>query len=671
MSVIKTVTIVFNPTSLPSKGQYISIGVQTNSGEGFLVETFDFIRIREGQVLIDGTASLNAFNFTESVNLDGNGLNVRAFQTGNTVELILTNDSYHFTTITGSLIDNGKVTVTTTNGVEVVEPSLELTNFTTDASNVCGNINAIIGAAGGNDIYEVYVNNVLSLSAQSSPITLNLNRGGNYSVRVVSDNSDIGVLGLKTPRKLIPNDINVKVFNYINGSTINIDTTYISEYTSPYTYSLNGTDYQESNIFSNLIAGDYTVYVKDNLGCSVSKSISINEDTTVTETIFDISELNSLRFSKYETTKKNHTNTLSCNEISLINHKHNHLFTPEDVVKTQFKTNAKYINVYTLDEDSNTNTLSAFKQTSNIGLEEKTTCTYFDIGDGRSAVYFGVVDKINPVNDAFIESVNYGFTLPEWANKEGNLVSIGSVGQIEVDSIGYSDLYESFILEFNVSYNGQPMQDTIYSKYNLQPYEVYEFDLTIANESDNLNVVIECGTSINNIDFTYISENVRKINDGKFLFDIDYWNDVNVGKMVYQTGIKHKLRLNGLVEYVGEQTTEGYDGDREYYVTDNSVYHSQKFSFFRVTNEVAHKLRLIFASSELYINNIKYKLSESPEISQGDGNSNFKNFFVTLKSSGNLILEDVSEQINDTAESSEINSLITAVQGKSAILWTK
>ena len=42
--------------------------------------------------------------------------------------------------------------------------------------------------------------------------------------------------------------------------------------TAPYTYSLNGTDYQSSNVFNNLLFGDYTIHIQDNKGCTLSSN---------------------------------------------------------------------------------------------------------------------------------------------------------------------------------------------------------------------------------------------------------------------------------------------------------------------------------------------------------------------------------------------------------------
>ncbi|GLR17530.1 hypothetical protein GCM10007940_21450 [Portibacter lacus] len=45
----------------------------------------------------------------------------------------------------------------------------------------------------------------------------------------------------------------------------------------PYTYSLNGNAYQESNIWENLGPGNYEVTVKDSNGCTLSKSVTLFE----------------------------------------------------------------------------------------------------------------------------------------------------------------------------------------------------------------------------------------------------------------------------------------------------------------------------------------------------------------------------------------------------------
>jgi uncharacterized delta-60 repeat protein len=48
--------------------------------------------------------------------------------------------------------------------------------------------------------------------------------------------------------------------------------------TSPYQYSIDGTNYQSSGLFTGLYAGTYTIWVKDANGCSTSKAVSITDN---------------------------------------------------------------------------------------------------------------------------------------------------------------------------------------------------------------------------------------------------------------------------------------------------------------------------------------------------------------------------------------------------------
>ena len=48
-----------------------------------------------------------------------------------------------------------------------------------------------------------------------------------------------------------------------------------------YSYSLNGTDFQASNVFDNLQAGNYTVFVTDDLGCEAQGSTAVPSDAGI------------------------------------------------------------------------------------------------------------------------------------------------------------------------------------------------------------------------------------------------------------------------------------------------------------------------------------------------------------------------------------------------------
>lgn len=614
--------------------------------------------------------SVNASYLASAINLDGARMFVNASSSANVITI--TSTEYSTISVTGTMISNGKITAVITAGTIPLVKKLKINSYTAGTPDVCLDINAVLDITGGNSLYNIYIDNALVASNQSTLASIALKRGVSNSIRVVDTlGESIGSVVSNNPRQLISSDITTEITNLTAGANVSVSVSYISPYVSTYQYSIDGLIYSTVNIFTGVVNGTYTIYVKDSFGCIVTKSIVVDGATAVTQTIFSISEINPIRYSKYEVNaKKNYNNTLSSDSLRLIKYPYVQQFLQTDIPVTQFKTNAQYINIYAIEEDLSTTTLTAIKRTDNIGLSAKSTSTYFDIGDGRSAITFGVVNTLDPITSAVTGNIDYGFSLPIWANKESDYVTIDGLGEVKIDSIGYSDTYSAFILEFNISYTGVPVAKNISANYNLKPYEIYEFTSTMSSLPESFNIVIETGVSSSQIDFTYVSEKIKRVQDSNFLFEIDYWNSSNIGDMNYQTGVKHKLRINGYVDYLGEQTTSGYDGDKKYYVTDNTVYNSEVFTFSRLSFQMAQKLRLVMAHSNLVINGVYYDLAEEPEVT-GDANYNFKRFSVTLKPNGDLLLDNNSEDITGTSDSLEITAGIAAIQGKALLLWTK
>ena len=73
-----------------------------------------------------------------------------------------------------------------------------------------------------------------------------------------------------------PSSSNISCFNGSDG-VITVDN--VSGGSGDYEYSINGTTFQSSNTFSNLISGYYVVTVRDSKGCSKNKSLTLNQPT--------------------------------------------------------------------------------------------------------------------------------------------------------------------------------------------------------------------------------------------------------------------------------------------------------------------------------------------------------------------------------------------------------
>ena len=144
----------------------------------------------------------------------------------------------------------------------------------------CGNPDGsiTITASNGTPGYEYSIDGV---TFQSSNTFNNLS-GGSYTV-VVQDINGCEVSQIVTlTNQNGPTIDNVSTSNPscgVNDGEISIT---VSGGTPSYTYSIDGVNYQVSNQFTNLGAGNYTISVLDNNGCPASNNVSLQNSTAPT-----------------------------------------------------------------------------------------------------------------------------------------------------------------------------------------------------------------------------------------------------------------------------------------------------------------------------------------------------------------------------------------------------
>jgi gliding motility-associated-like protein len=126
---------------------------------------------------------------------------------------------------------------------------------------LCENESLILDAGNGFASYEWNTNP----PQYTQQITIN--SGGIYEVTLTNASNcsktktfTIEASGIATIEDIIIND-----FQENNSTTIQISASSLGDYE----FSLDGVNYQDSNIFSNLNAGEYTVYVQDKKGCGI------------------------------------------------------------------------------------------------------------------------------------------------------------------------------------------------------------------------------------------------------------------------------------------------------------------------------------------------------------------------------------------------------------------
>ncbi|WP_320815118.1 T9SS type B sorting domain-containing protein [Flavobacterium sp.] len=97
-----------------------------------------------------------------------------------------------------------------------------------------------------------------------------ISQAGNYSLTVTKTNGTVICSTTKNFRVVLSNPATISGLIPTDwtptDNTITVNVTGLGDYE----YSLNGTDYQDSNVFNNLENGEYTVYVRDKNGCGIS-----------------------------------------------------------------------------------------------------------------------------------------------------------------------------------------------------------------------------------------------------------------------------------------------------------------------------------------------------------------------------------------------------------------
>jgi gliding motility-associated-like protein len=133
--------------------------------------------------------------------------------------------------------------------------------LTDETIGLCENEYLILDAGSGFTSYE-WNTNPPQFTQQ-----ITVNSGGIYEVTVTNalNCSDTKTFTIEASGIATIEEIIIEDFQESNSATIQISASSLGDYE----YSLDGSNYQDSNLFTNLTAGEYTVYVQDKKGCGI------------------------------------------------------------------------------------------------------------------------------------------------------------------------------------------------------------------------------------------------------------------------------------------------------------------------------------------------------------------------------------------------------------------
>lgn len=603
------------------------IKLKDNNGKDFEVkETFVSKRIASNQVQIGSTLKETVSNLNRSLILDyQNEFVVESHANGARINAHV--DRWQF-------ID----TVLTPNLPILITPEVlpyipfEITNveFVGSAINSCENVKVQVMTSLPMTSYCI---NEMCVNHTESFVEFEVTRSSLTSFKVRRG------LNVVTQQILAPtllssffNQITIDLINTSNGTTATINVPAAS--TLDLEYSLDGINWQESNVFSGLDLGNYTAFIKDNLGCQKQKEFTVLTNNFGDPVVF-ISKENSIRFIHQVINYRNDENRPFCRSTATLNYGYIQEFLPQDIITTQFKSNYENIQAKVHNITDNTiNILPVLKQSNFIGLKAKYSgVKRYRISTTQFGIYFETGNILDYQTNSIIDTFNLNGSLPIWA-KIGNVIKIGSASYI-IQSIGFDENRNAEVLIFNGIAPIIADVVTVECVYNLQDYEVYEFDVNMSNYINKDFKVYIHNTDPNFDDFTYESEVISVSEDLKSYLEIRYYNSTNTN-VLYSTGIKHLLRLPyNTIKANDSDTNESYNSDTNTHLLDSKVYEITDFEFMPFPLELYRKLKIALSMDIIYIDGVGYtKNSEFNKENLGETNlykltaSMIKNGFV-------------------------------------------
>ena len=514
-----------------------------------------------------------------------------------------------------------------TNEPDAINLAVSSVNFFSADSDFCNKIDASITTSEQIDDYSIDGGSSY-VSVNSNPFLIkNITRISGTLLRI-RKGSELFNYRIKEPSVLLKANISATYTNSPQGATVTV-LTVGSNFLLTYTYSLDGVTFQSSNTFPGILQGDYTFYVKDQFGCQVNKSITIPAfiDGGVGQRIpySDLpSKSLSIRYFKYidfsnSTEYKNDENTQS-NQLPYTQNArlYNQLFKNSDtVITTQLKTNYENVVATVVDEELIEHDIEVVKVVNYSNLKDRRDAIIYPIDNANNQVglYFNGVDNIyDYFSGAITGNVDLNGALPLWG-LVGNFVFVNNAW-FEISNVIFDESVSSYVIVITTTYVGLPSVVEVSSIYNLEPYNIHEFNIDFSlftNQKVQVNIT-QTDTNTSFPEVVYLSEIIEVAESYSDTLFMEYYNDKNTD-IFYATGIKNKIHIP--IEFfsggiLGETTTERTDINT--FLIDAEGYENDLIAFKLMPKQMMRKVIQGLSHKFVFLNGVQYVKEESPEV---------------------------------------------------------
>jgi len=523
-----------------------------------------------------------------------------------------------------SITDNtttNDVQATLTATAEVLPTkNFQLTGYTlSQASNACADVKITLTENG--DGVSPYT--WISPSNSSNSLIADLTRtGSTISITIEDNDGDQATLN----NVLLPGSFNATFITNISvvANAGGLDSTVTVFMSNPlnlnnYTYSIDGTNFFTSNIFSGVLDGNYTLYVNDGFGCIATQNFTVQASANVPRLnpIGYVPNDNTLRhvqsiLNQYQTLE----NTLYRDEYYLGENKPffaQPFQTNDGVIVTQFRTNYDIISCRLIDFCDQTieTTLTPVQKSDNIGLVDKRDCIIYNYGDGQTGIYFTSGNNYDPITDDIIGTYVLNGTLPDFG-VAGNTITLDGIGNFLIKQTKYDSTVQAnvLIIDYIWTSGNQSEAGIITCTYNSLAYEVYEFDIDLSTVTAGYyftQIILE--DSEGDYDtLVFNSELIEIATSFDHTNFIEYYDSDETG-IDYSTGYKTYLRIESTDPYQnltpgGTETKYNNAGNSQ--ILKNTSEMIGTMFFQNCPRYMIEKLNILFGHKTVLINGLEW-----------------------------------------------------------------
>lgn len=606
-----------------------------------------------------------AINYVEAFNLDFNQFGFTVARVANVVTIYsqpgitLGWAGFNVGEHAGSANTYTDITVEYTDSSAL---AINVTDFTFEqaSSDFCSKVKVNITT----DVLAVKVLSPVSINSNTNnPFSFEWLRGESIIVRVENSTGVQGTRTIALPSLLNPSNFDLTIINSPNGGTVIINNTNTTGLDLE--YSLDGLDWQIENTFSGLPVGGYTLYVRDQLGCSFTKTFSVSE-FGVNTPYFYISKANSFRFANRITwgdseNYKNDENTLSCEVDALIPYQEVQQFQSADIIATQFLSNYDSNRAFVVKQDGTEIEIPVLKKTQNIEIQDRRDARKYNLGNGRTGIYFISGNIYNYVSGGIIGTYALNGLLPEWGTV-GNYITIDNAWFL-IEDIIFDESRNADVIVFSEEYIGPEVNVIVGSIFNRFNYEAYEFEIDMVNYIDQyFRIKIVCSDP-NYTTITQLSELqwVKVKHDN--VLEIRYRNTTNTD-VIFSTGIEFKIRIP--YTYIKGKLSE----DSETHKTDTTsilltadLYEVDDFVFEPVTKELWRKITQALSHEIVTINGVGYVKNGEFNTEGPMEETNLYVLTATMIKTGNVYSSQTAGNMDFDGSQVEVPGLIETDSG--------